>query len=71
LGKHLIIMLSEKSIKEFQDVFEKKYGKKLSREETIESANNLLGFFNLLLKVDMRENFQKYKLNKNNGKDSF
>lgn len=39
------MQISEKIIKELQNFFEKKYGKKLSKEETIESANNLLRFF--------------------------
>jgi hypothetical protein len=55
-------MLSEKSMKEFQDVFEKKYGKKLSKEEAIESANNLLRFFELLYKIDCRNKQSKKKI---------
>jgi len=53
------MQISEKSIKEFQDIFEKKYGKKLSREETIESANNLLRFFELLYKIDCKDKQSK------------
>jgi len=60
------MLLSEKAIKEFQDIFEKKYGKKLSREEAIESANNLLRFFELLYKIDYKKkqsNGEKRKAN--------
>jgi len=52
-------MLSEKTIKEFQDIFEKKYGKRLSKEEAIESANNLLRFFELLYKIDCKNKQSK------------
>lgn len=55
------MQISEKSIKEFQDIFEKKYGKRLSREEAIESANNLLRFFKLLYKIDCRKKKSKNK----------
>jgi len=53
------MQISEKSIKEFQDIFEKKYGKRLSREETIESANNLLRFFELLYEIDCKKKQSK------------
>lgn len=42
-------------IKEMQVLYEKKSGKKLDRDEAIEACNNLVGFFELLHKVDMRE----------------
>ena len=53
---------SEEQIKEWQDIFEKDYGKKFSRQETFEAANNLVAFFDLLLKIDRRVNPQRYKL---------
>lgn len=40
--------LSDESIKEFQDIFEKEYGKKLSWEEAADSVRSLVGFFQLL-----------------------
>jgi len=52
---------SKERILEFQRVFKKEYGKKLSFAEATEAANNLIGFFSLLLKIDMRENPQNYK----------
>jgi len=33
---------------------------KLTHKEAYEAAHNLVGFFDLLLKIDMRENPQKY-----------
>ena len=54
----------EKTVKRFQEIFEKDYGKKLSKKEAFEAAYNLLGFFDLLLKIDKRINPQRYKLKK-------
>lgn len=42
----------------------KDYGRKLNKKEASEAAYNLLGFFNLLLKVDSRINPQRYKSKK-------
>ena len=38
--------------------------KQNSEKELEEARNNLLGFFGLLLKIDMRTNPQKYKSKK-------
>ena len=48
--------ISEETIKRFQEIFEKDYGRKLSKKEASEAAYNLLGFFDLLLKIDRRVN---------------
>lgn len=57
---------SKERILEFQRIFKEEYGKQLSFAETTEAANNLVGFFDLLLKIDMRQNPQNYiKNNKN------
>jgi len=53
------MQFAEETIKRFQDIFEKKYGKKLSQEEALESMNNLLEFFSLLLKIDRRNEKDK------------
>jgi DNA-directed RNA polymerase subunit RPC12/RpoP len=42
------MQLSDKSIQEFKDIFEKEYGKKLSDAEARESAENLMGFMSIL-----------------------
>lgn len=49
---------------ETKETFKKDYGRKLSNKEASEAAYNLLGFFNLLLKIDKRVNPQKYKSKK-------
>ena len=51
---------SKERILEFQKIFKDKYGKKLSFAEATEAANNLIGFFDLLLKLDIKQNPQKY-----------
>ena len=56
------MQISEETIKRFQEIFKKDYGRKLSKKEAFEAAHNLLGFFDLLLKIDMRVNPQEYKL---------
>ena len=52
--------LSKERILEWQELFKEKYGEELSFTEAEEAANNLVGFFGLLLKIDMRENSQNY-----------
>jgi len=61
------MQISEETIKRLQKIFEKDYGRKLSKKEAFEAAYNLLGFFSLLLKIDRRVNPQSYhkKINKN------
>lgn len=58
------MQIPEETIKRFQKIFEKDYGRKLSKKETSEATHNLLGFFNLLLKIDRRVNPQRYKSKK-------
>lgn len=54
--------LSKESIQEFKDIFSKKYGKELTWAEAEESADNLVGFFSLLYKIDRRTERWKEKL---------
>lgn len=51
----------ENLIKGMQDLYEKKSGQKLNRDEAIEACNNLIGFFDILIKVDKREMIAKNK----------
>jgi len=55
-----MVQLSRERILEWQRIFKKEYGKEFTYEEAYEAAHNLVGFFDLLLKVDMRENPQNY-----------
>lgn len=52
--------VSKETISKLQKIIEKDYGKKLTDAEASEAANNLVGFFDLLLKIDMRINPQRY-----------
>ena len=55
-----MVQFSKERILEFQRIFEEDYGKKLSYKEAHEAVHNLVGFFDLLLKIDMRKNPQNY-----------
>lgn len=46
--------IPKETVLRFQKVFAKDYGKKLSYKEAHEAAYNLIGFFDLLLKIDRR-----------------
>ena len=61
-----MVRFSKERILEFQRIFKEKYGKKLSYKETYEATHNLVGFFDLLLKIDRRNKarFKKLKDNK-------
>lgn len=55
-----MIQLSKERILEWQKILKEDYGKEFSFAEASEAAHNLVGFFDLLLKVDMRNNPQNY-----------
>jgi len=62
-----MVQLSKERILELQRIFKEEYGKELSFAEATEAANNLVGFFDLLLKIDIRTNPQNYlRRGKNN-----
>ncbi len=60
-----MVQLSKERILELQKIFKNKYGKKLSFTEATEAASNLVGFFDLLLKID-RRNKNELKKSKDN-----
>ena len=53
------MQISEKTIKELQDFFEKKYDKRLSREEAIESANSLIRLFEIFYEIECKNKQSK------------
>jgi len=53
--------LSKERILEWQKVFKEKWGIEYTFSETAEAANNLVGFFDLLLKIDRRIKRKKKK----------
>lgn len=54
--------LSEKSIKEFQEIFKNKYGKELSYNEAAEAGEQLVSYFKLLQDCVIRDLQRKKKL---------
>ncbi|MCL4353462.1 hypothetical protein M1615_03300 [Patescibacteria group bacterium] len=63
------MQLSDESIQEFKEIFKKEYGKEYTDSEAREAAKNLVGFFDLLIKVDQRNKQNKNKSNA--GKDDY
>jgi len=57
--------LTDERIKEFQEIFKKEYGKELSWEEASESAYNLVGFFKLLMDIEIKDKIRQDKLKEN------
>ncbi len=55
-------MLPEKAITEFIEIYEKKYGKKLSREEAYDQATNLFNFVKVIYDGELEERRRKAKL---------
>ncbi|MBU1706141.1 hypothetical protein KKG19_05470 [Patescibacteria group bacterium] len=55
-------MLPEKAITEYMDIYEKKYGKKLTKEEAEEQARSLCDLFSILYDMDLKERRRKAKL---------
>lgn len=47
--------LEEKTIKEFQEIYRKKYGKEITYEEAAEASRNLIGLFDVLLDIHFAE----------------
>lgn len=46
-------------MKEFRDVVKEEYGEDMSIEEASESLRNIVGYFDLLHKIDIRDNPEK------------
>lgn len=56
--------LTDKSIQEYKEIFEKEYGRKISNAEAAEGARNLLGLFEILYEHAEVELRRKMRLNK-------
>jgi len=48
------MQLSDKSVQEFKRIFKEEYGKEYTDAEAREAAENLVGFFDLLIKIDQK-----------------
>ena len=55
-----MVQLSRETISKWQKILKEDYGREISFAEASEAAHNLVGFFDLLLKIDMRNNPQNY-----------
>ena len=51
--------ITDKTIQEFRDVVKEEYGTEMSQEEASETLSQLVGYFNLLHKIDTREKTKK------------
>lgn len=60
--KLLKMNLPDQSIKEFQEIYEKEYGKKISWAEASDQANNLLELYKVLMDIELREQRRKLRL---------
>jgi hypothetical protein len=57
--------LPDKAIDEFMAIFEKEYGKKITRQQAFEWGSNLVNLFKVLLESQHKENLRKQKLKDN------
>ena len=55
-----MVHITPETVENFKQMFKKEYGVEYSDQEAWEAAHNLIGFFDLLLKVDRRENPENY-----------
>lgn len=51
--------ISKETIQEFRDVVKEECGDDMSLEDASETLHNLVGYFNLLHKIDTRDNNEK------------
>ena len=61
-----MIQLSKERILEWQKILKEDYGREVLFAEAAEAANNLIGFFDLLLKIDRRNKKAKHGHKENN-----
>ena len=57
-------MLSTKTVEEFQRIMREEYGAEMTKQEASEAAHNLVGYFDLLAKIDARIKSNDKKKNK-------
>lgn len=58
------MILPQKAIEEFRELYKNQYGKELNDAEASEAAHNLVNFFDLLYKIALREAKLKGRLKK-------
>jgi len=55
-------MISDQAVTEYIEIYEREYGKKLTKEEAYDQANNLVSFFEILYDCEVDEQNRKAKL---------
>lgn len=55
-----VLNFTDKTIQEYRDVIKEEYSAEISWEEAVEHVNTLVGYFDVLLQIDMRDNPKKY-----------
>ena len=58
--ENTMVQITPEAVENFKVVFKKEYGVEYSDKEAWEATHNLLGFFELLLKVNRRLNPKRY-----------
>jgi len=67
-------MINSEAIKEFQDIYLKEYGKKLTNEQASELGKRLLNLFKLIyrpIKIKNKQEFKDSLINKESKKLDF
>jgi len=60
--------ITPETVESFKMMFKEQYGVEYSNKEAWEAAHNLLGLFELLLRVDRRLHPENYSRRRNSGK---
>ena len=60
-------MISKRLLNELAEILKKELGKNLSRKDLVEIADTLVGYFNLLAKINAREQLKFRNKNYENG----
>ncbi len=55
-----MVHITPETVENFKRMFKREYGVEYSDQEAWEATHNFIGFFDLLLKVDQRENPENY-----------
>lgn len=56
-----MVHITSDTVEKFKQMFKREYGVEYSDKEAWEATHNLLGFFDLLLKEDRKQNPDNYK----------
>ncbi|EKE11014.1 MAG: hypothetical protein ACD_15C00154G0002 [uncultured bacterium] len=59
-----MVLLLDESVNEFREIFKKEYGKELTMQEASDSAHNLVNFFDVLLKIESKDQERQHRLKK-------